>query len=120
MMTRWTILIAFLALLDLTACNQTATQDRQAILIDSSSDKFVEKYLSDTSSQTTASKSDSKCYIDTFAILTNKNLQPLIDKLEKNNLTTYKTVKEIPDFLMNFLKCTKDSGQFSIANPGED
>jgi hypothetical protein len=102
------------------ACSQTARQDSKAIHPDSTADQLNQEYLSATYSQTTAIKPNSKCNIDTSVILTNQNLQHLINNLENISLTDYKTVNEIPNFIMDFLKCTRDSGQFSIANPGED
>jgi hypothetical protein len=61
---------------------------------------------------------DGHYQIDTTTILTNKNLPPLIDILEKADLAEKKTVSEIPVFIKLFLDNLADS--FSIANPGED
>jgi len=61
---------------------------------------------------------DGNCTIDTFAILTNKNLLPLIKELESKELLIYQTIKSIPPFINDFLKCSQ-GGEFTIANPGE-
>lgn len=56
--------------------------------------------------------------IDTTTIVSNSNLQILIDNLEKSDLTEKKTVAEMPVFIQSFLDNLTES--FSIANPGED
>jgi hypothetical protein len=68
----------------------------------------------------TGIKSVGKCDLDTSVILENGNLPSLIANLEKADLKTCKTVNGIPPFIINFLDCCIDSGDFSIANPGEN
>ena len=64
------------------------------------------------------SYSDGHYKIDTTTILSNKNLQPLIDLLEKSNLSEIKNVTALPSFIKTFLDNLTDS--FSIANPVEN
>lgn len=61
---------------------------------------------------------DSDYRIDTALILSNQNLLPLIDILEKSDLTTYERFDSIPEILLTFLKNITHN-DFSIANPGE-
>jgi hypothetical protein len=61
---------------------------------------------------------DGKYKIDTAIILTNQNLQPLLDSLNKSDLVKKNKVAEIPGFVKTFLK--KLSGSFTIADSGED
>ena len=61
---------------------------------------------------------DGQYKIDTTTILNNKNLQPLIDLLEKSDLSEKKNVSALPTFIKSFLNNLTDS--FSIANPGEN
>ena len=56
--------------------------------------------------------------IDKNDILTNRNLDSLINIIEKSEIKEIKTVREIPFFIKNFLNSR--TGDFSIANPGED
>lgn len=63
-------------------------------------------------------KTNTGCIIDTIGIFTNQHLPSLINELNKTPLTIHKTIKAIPPFIMDFLKCSR-AGDFSIANPGE-
>jgi hypothetical protein len=56
--------------------------------------------------------------IDTNAILNNNNLQYFITELANADLSDKKTVAEIPSFIQSFLENL--TGDFSIANPGEE
>jgi hypothetical protein len=57
--------------------------------------------------------------IDTLVILTHQNLDTLLAEIERADLITYRLVKDIPVFLVDFLKgVTKD--HFSIANSTEN
>lgn len=67
---------------------------------------------------TSISMNGSKYQIDTAMILANENLQPLINDLDKANLTTHRNTEEIPDFIKNFLDSITGK-HFSISNPGE-
>ena len=61
---------------------------------------------------------DGKIKIDTNIILTNQNLEPLVDELDNSNLTTRDSFEYIPRFIKYFLdRITSDS--FSVANPGQ-
>ena len=62
---------------------------------------------------------DNKYQIDTAIILTNQNLQPLINDLDKTTLSTHNDTKDIPDFIRTFLNNLTGS-DFSIASPGEN
>jgi hypothetical protein len=55
--------------------------------------------------------------IDTNTIITNRNLPPLIEELEKNSLTEFETTKKIPLFIKTFVGSLIDT--FFIADPGE-
>jgi hypothetical protein len=57
--------------------------------------------------------------LDTFAILTHRNLEPLLEELEKAEAKTYEEVKDIPIFISGFLKNLTGDG-FSMADKGED
>ena len=60
----------------------------------------------------------SRIKIDTTVILSNQNLIPLIDDLDKSTLIEKNKIKDIPPFIKTILnRLTKDN--FSIANPGE-
>jgi hypothetical protein len=110
MTTKSILLITFLMILF--ACNNKSVRNRQTSLTDTN---LNESQISKHSLQ---NPNYSKCTIDTSEILKNENLDSLINKLENTELTTYKTVKKIPVFLMDFLKCTT-GGKFQIANPDE-
>jgi hypothetical protein len=89
------------------ACNSTTHKDNQA------TDNGIQN-----NSVSIITFIDGHYQIDTTTILTNNNLQPLIDNLEKSDLTEKKTVSETPIFIKSFLDNLTDS--FSIANPGEN
>ena len=92
------------------ACKQTVTQNKQAIQQDS---------LKGNISVFDTADPNNSFLIDTVAILTNRNLDSLITRLEDSKLKTYKTVKEIPSFIINILSGLTSDG-FSIANQSEN
>ena len=64
-------------------------------------------------------KINNQYLIDTAVILNNKNLDTLITQIENSKLIDKFNVKDIPDFINDFLiNATHDN--FSIANPGEN
>jgi len=88
------------------ACNVSTIQNKNSVL--SNNDTIKGLTIKDNSVK-----------IDTFVILTHQNLEPLLAEIEKTDLKTYRQIRDIPVFLVDFLKIiTKDS--FSIANPNED
>jgi hypothetical protein len=89
------------------ACNVSTTRDKKTVLSKNDTIKGV------------LTIKEGSFKIDTLVILTHQNLDPLLRDLEKTDLKTFRQVRDIPVFLINFLKViTKDS--FSIANPNED
>lgn len=66
----------------------------------------------------TSASSQTHCdfAIDTFGIIANHNLRPLIDSLKANDLVTYKKKKFIPPVIKQTLNCWANG--FAIANPG--
>ena len=59
-----------------------------------------------------------KYLLDTNSILANENLPPMINDLIRSDIDEKKSIKEIPGFIMVFLKKLRKN--FTIANPGED
>jgi hypothetical protein len=99
------LLFALLVILVL-ACNNSNSDGRQ-----------IEASIANL--ETSISFSGSKYQIDTAMILTNQNLLPLIDDLDKTTLITHTNTKDIPYFIKTFLD-SLTGNDFSIANPGED
>jgi len=89
------------------ACNSSTHTNSQT------TDKGIE-----TNSSSSITFVDGHYQIDTATILTNNNLQSLIDNLEKSDITEKKTVSEIPLFIKSFLDNLTDT--FSIVNLGEN
>ena len=90
------------------ACNNSTTnQDSLALDI-----KSQDNYISNISLV------EGNYKVDTNAILNNNNLFPLIEELEKADLSEIKSVAKMPSFIVSFLDNLTDS--FSIANPDED
>jgi hypothetical protein len=85
----------------------------------SSSHSNQQVQTADTNRLTSISLDGNKYQIDTAMILTNQNLQPLINDLDKAVLKTHNNTKDLPDFIKTFLDSLTGS-DFSIANPGED
>ncbi len=77
------------------------------------SDKKTKKYYQPSS----VSCVEGHYIIDTNMILSNKNLQHLINDLIQEDLIERKTYQKIPVCVKSFLDSL--SGEFSIANPGE-
>lgn len=90
------------------ACNTIITHQEGS----ATDEKIAGNYVSNISLV------DGKFIIDTNAILNNNNLQTLIEELEKTNLVEKNKVAEIPPFIKLFLDSL--TGNFSIANPGEE
>lgn len=90
------------------ACNNSTTQQDESTI----DKKPTDNYVSNLSYVNGAYK------IDTNSILSNNNLQQLIDELENADLADKKTVTEIPLCIKSFLDSLIDN--FSITNPGED
>ena len=57
--------------------------------------------------------------VDTVSILTNKNLDNLISKVDSTELTVHSEFSSIPSFIKDFLKKLVGT-KFRIADPGED
>jgi hypothetical protein len=90
------------------ACNNTTTHEH---------DNFGDDFKDNNSHNANKFLND-HFEIDTTTILTNKNLQPLIDYLDTAELNEKKSISEIPVFIKVFLDSLTNN--FSIANPGED
>lgn len=73
----------------------------------------------DTFNTTGIKKVNGQYILDTVAILTNDNLEPLLTEVEKAELVRYDDVTDIPPFIREFLE-SQIGGDISMVNYGED
>jgi hypothetical protein len=74
---------------------------------------------STTGSENQRTKDCGQFEVDTVSILTNKNLDELISKVETTDLTLYSEFESTPDFVKVFLDSLVGT-KFRIADPGQD
>ena len=99
-----------LLLLFLFSCSETKVEKQV---------EAVQEEPVDTFRTTGITKVNGVYVIDTVAILTNDNLEPLLSAVEEAELVRYNNVTDIPPFIRKFLE-SHIGGDLSMANYGED
>ncbi|GGG26175.1 hypothetical protein [Pontibacter amylolyticus] len=81
--------------------------------------KAVQEEPVDTFHTTGIKKVNGEYVLDTVAILTNDNLEPLLTAVEEAKLVSYDNVTDMPPFIKEFLE-SQIGGDISMVNYGED
>lgn len=107
-MKRANIILSIIFLFSISSCNETV-KDSQ---VDTIEVEAAEEHVLGLHNQ------NGTYLLDTSAILSNQNLNHLIHELEKENLGSKLTYQEAPQIVRSLLDSL--TGDFDIANPGED
>ena len=99
-----------LILLILSSCSETEVENQV---------KAVQEEPVDTFQTTGIKKVNGEYVLDTVAILTNDNLEPLLTAVEEAKLVSYDNVTDIPPFIREFLE-SQIGENISMVNYGED